>query len=91
MVQDPVVITFDADGRLWVVEMRGFMPTIDGEGENKRGGPRIGTGRYQRRRADGRQYHLPRQPGDATRPALVPGGALVAENGALWLTKEPER
>ena len=34
MVQDPVVITFDADGRLWVVEMRGFMPNIDGKGEN---------------------------------------------------------
>ena len=33
MVQDPVVITFDPDGRLWVVEMRGFMPDIDGKGE----------------------------------------------------------
>lgn len=33
MVQDPVVITFDEDGRLWVVEMRGFMPNIEGEGE----------------------------------------------------------
>jgi hypothetical protein len=33
MVQDPVVITFDGDGRLWVVEMRGFMPDIDGNGE----------------------------------------------------------
>ena len=36
MVQDPVVMTFDEDGRLWVVEMRGFMPTIDGEGEKSR-------------------------------------------------------
>src|SRR5687767_8098328 len=35
MVQDPVVITFDEDGRLWVVEMRGFMTTIDGEGEKE--------------------------------------------------------
>src|ERR1041385_367740 len=33
MIQDPVVITFDEDGRLWVVEMRGFMPDIDGNGE----------------------------------------------------------
>src|SRR5688572_19118696 len=32
MVQDPVVILFDPDGRLWVVEMRGFMPDIDGNG-----------------------------------------------------------
>ena len=35
MVQDPVVITFDEDGRLWVVEMRGFMPDIDGKGERE--------------------------------------------------------
>src|SRR3712207_579830 len=35
MVQDPVVITFDPDGRLWVVEMRGFMPDIEGAGEKE--------------------------------------------------------
>src|SRR4028118_646508 len=35
MVQDPVVLTFDADGRLWVVEMRGFMPNIEGKGEEE--------------------------------------------------------
>jgi hypothetical protein len=34
MVEDPVAMTFDEDGRLWVVEMRGFMPDIDGEGED---------------------------------------------------------
>src|SRR6185295_8134351 len=38
MVQDPVVFAFDEDSRLWVVEMRGFMPDIDGAGENKRVG-----------------------------------------------------
>ena len=35
MVQEPVVITFDEDGRLWVVEMRGFMPTISGRKSNQ--------------------------------------------------------
>jgi glucose/arabinose dehydrogenase len=35
MVQDPVVITFDPDGRLWVVEMRGFMTDIEGKGEKE--------------------------------------------------------
>ena len=34
MVQDPVAMTFDEDGRIWVVEMRGFMPALDGTGEN---------------------------------------------------------
>ena len=38
MVQDPVVIAFDADSKLWVVEMRGFMPDIDGKGEDQRVG-----------------------------------------------------
>ena len=38
LVQDPVVITFDEDNRLWVVEMRGFMPDIDGNGEQDRVG-----------------------------------------------------
>src|SRR5688572_11538847 len=38
MVQDPVVIQFDPEGRLWVVEMRGFMPDIDGKGESERVG-----------------------------------------------------
>ena len=35
MVQDPVIMTFDGDGRLWVVEMRGYMPDIDGVGEDE--------------------------------------------------------
>jgi hypothetical protein len=32
MVEVPTVIQFDPDGRLWVVEMRGFMPNADGLG-----------------------------------------------------------
>src|SRR6266700_627001 len=35
LVFDPVAMAFGADGRLWVVEMRGFMPNIDGKGENE--------------------------------------------------------
>src|SRR5687767_4589031 len=33
LVQDPVAIHFDADGRLWVCEMRGYMPDVDGTNE----------------------------------------------------------
>jgi len=33
LVQDPVAVDFDADGRMWVVEMRGFMPNLAGTGE----------------------------------------------------------
>lgn len=34
LVVDPVQITFDEQGRLWVVEMRGYMPDADGTGEH---------------------------------------------------------
>jgi len=35
MVQAPVAIQFDGQGRLWVVEMRGFMRDIDRKDEKK--------------------------------------------------------
>ena len=34
MVVDPVWMDQDPDGRLWVVEMRGFMPNFEGTGED---------------------------------------------------------
>ena len=33
LVQDPVAVTFGPDGRMWVVEMRGYMKELDGRGE----------------------------------------------------------
>ncbi|MEA2735622.1 MAG: hypothetical protein QOE14_2073, partial [Humisphaera sp.] len=35
MVEHPVFATFDADGRMWVAEMRGYMPNVIGWGEEK--------------------------------------------------------
>lgn len=88
LVQDPVVITFDPDGRLWVVEMRGFMPDIDGQGEKERIG-RVsvledtdGDGQMDASKIYIDSLILPRA------IALVPGGALIAENEALWLTQD---
>src|SRR4051794_37537309 len=34
LVESPVAMAFDADGRLFVVEMRGFMPNAEGRGED---------------------------------------------------------
>lgn len=88
MVQDPVVITFDEDGRLWVVEMRGFMPNIEGEGENKPVG-RISV--LEDTNGDGQMDVSKVYLDSLVMPralALVPGGVLVAENGALWMTKD---
>ncbi|RRB02138.1 DUF7133 domain-containing protein [Larkinella rosea] len=88
MVQDPVVITFDEDGRLWVVEMRGFMPNIDGTGEDKPVG-RISV--LEDTNGDGQMDVSKIYLDSLVMPralALVPGGALVVENGGLWLTKD---
>lgn len=35
MVAHPVAVQFDPDGRMWVVEMRGYMPNLEGIGEDK--------------------------------------------------------
>src|SRR6478752_10361056 len=34
LVEKPVCLDFDAAGRMWVCEMRGFMPDVDGKGES---------------------------------------------------------
>lgn len=52
LVQDPVAIAFGTDGRLWVVEMRGYMADFDGKDEDQPVGrvvvlrDRNGDGRY---------------------------------------------
>lgn len=88
MVQDPVVINFDEDGRLWVVEMRGFMPNVEMEGEDAPVG-RISVLLDQD--TDGRMDSsvvfldslvLPRA------LAFVPGGVLVAEKKPLWFVQD---
>src|SRR5689334_10612471 len=35
LVEHPVAMSFDADGRAWVAEMRGYMPDVEGKGEDK--------------------------------------------------------
>jgi len=34
-VQNPLALRFDGDGRMWVVEMRAYMPNANGEGEEE--------------------------------------------------------
>jgi mono/diheme cytochrome c family protein/glucose/arabinose dehydrogenase len=88
MIQDPVVINFDEEGRLWVVEMRGFMADIKGSGEKEKSG-RVsvledtdGDGRMDKSTIYIDSLIMPRA------LALVRGGALIAENDALWLTED---
>ena len=84
MVEVPTVIQFDPDGRLWVVEMRGFMPNPDGIGETNTNG-RIsiledtnGDGRMDRKKVFLDGLVMPRA------LLLVRDGVLVCEPPQLW-------
>lgn len=88
LVEDPVVCAFDEDGRLWVVEMRAYMPNVDGEQEREPNG-RISV--LEDHDGDGvmdastiylDSLVLPRALGFAA------GGILVVESEALWMTQD---
>ncbi len=88
MVQEPVAIQFDEDGRLWVIEMRGYMTDIEASEEDRPMG-RIsiledenGDGEMDKSTIYLDSLIMPRSLG------LFSGGALVAENNALWVTKD---
>jgi len=88
MVQEPVAIQFDEDGRLWVVEMRGYMTDIEGSDEDKPLGrisileDQDGDGEMDKSTIYLDSLIMPRSLG------LFSGGALVAENNSLWVTKD---
>ena len=88
MVQDPVAVDFDADGRLWVVEMRGYMPDIDGRGEREPvGRVSILTDTNNDGRADKATVFLDQ----LVLPRAIKvcwGGALVAHGEQLWFAKD---
>ncbi len=88
LVFDPVAMAFGADGRLWVVEMRAYMPNVDGTGEDAP----IGTvafledtdrdGRMDKRTEFAGGFVLPRA------VAPIADGVLVAEPPNLWFLKD---
>lgn len=90
LVQDPVAITFDEAGRLWVVEMLGFMQDIDGSGENEPVGrvsilmDEDGDGQMDTSQIFLDSLVLPRA------IAVVNGGALIAENIPLWYVEDTD-
>ena len=90
LVSDPVWIDMDADGRLWVVEMRGFMP--DNEATNERSPVgRITVledtdddGRADRSRVFLDGLVLPRS------VKVLERGVLVVEPPNLWLARDTD-
>lgn len=88
LVRDPVVIQFAPDGKLWVVEMVGYMPNVDGIGEDKPVGTIAtledtnGDGRMDKRTVFADQLVMPRA------ISFVDGGVLVAAPLKLWYMRD---
>ncbi len=88
LVEDPITLDWDEQGRLWVVEMRGFMPNVDGEGEQEPVGRVVvledtdQDGVMDEGTVFMDELVLPRA------LALVDGGALVAEPPNLWFARD---
>ncbi|PSL44931.1 glucose/arabinose dehydrogenase [Chitinophaga niastensis] len=84
MVVAPVAMTFDERGRMWVVEMTGFMPDTAGTGEDKPDGKIViledttGDGVMDKRTVFLDSLVLPRA------VCLVENGVLVATPPQLW-------
>ncbi|MCI0746595.1 MAG: c-type cytochrome [Verrucomicrobia subdivision 3 bacterium] len=88
LVETPVALAFGADGRIWVVEMRGFMPNVDGRGEQEIPG-RIavledtnGDDTMDRKTIFLDNLVMPRA------VALARDGVLVAEPPHLWFCRD---
>lgn len=85
LVEDPVAITWDEAGNLYVVEMRGFMPDAYGHGEDEPVGMIVRLidenrdGIYDKREVLLDSLVLPRA------VAVVNEGLLVGEPPHLWL------
>jgi mono/diheme cytochrome c family protein/glucose/arabinose dehydrogenase len=84
LVTAPVAMTFDPKGRMWVVEMLGYMPDVYGKGEDQPNGKiviledRNGDGVADERKVFLDSLVLPRA------ICLIDGGILVAESPRLW-------
>jgi glucose/arabinose dehydrogenase/mono/diheme cytochrome c family protein len=88
LVRDPVAMTFDPDGRLWVCEMRGFMPDVDATGQKNPVGTVAvledtdGDGVMDKRTVFLDKLVLPRG------LCWTTDGLLVAADGKIWLCRD---
>ena len=71
MIQDPVMIDWDGDGRMWAVEMPGYMPDIEAKGEHDADRQDRGARRHEQRRPHGQAHRVSGWP----RPGALDEGA----------------
>lgn len=90
MVQDPVAFSFDPDGRLYVIELRGFMPTIDPRDEK---GARARIVVLEDKDGDGKMDASTVFLDGLVMPraiCVVRGGVLVADPPNLWFCRDTD-
>jgi mono/diheme cytochrome c family protein/glucose/arabinose dehydrogenase len=88
VVEDPVDISFDADGRMFVCEMRGYMPDTEAKGEDATNG-RVtlledvdGDGTYEKSTVFVDGLVMPRS------VMCVNGGVLVVTPPTVWFCRD---
>ena len=87
MIQDPIAMTFDGRGRIWVVEMQSYMQNLD---ENREGEKISRIVILEDHDGDGRMDHSKVFLDSLVMPralALVEGGVLYAEPPNLWFVE----
>ena len=86
-IEEPVALTWDGNGRMYVVEMRGYMQTMDGVGAKEPVG-RVSC--FEDTNSDGKyDKHTIFVDGLVEPRAVlsVGGGLLVGEPSDLWFLK----
>jgi len=90
MVEEPIALTFDPDGRIYVVELRAYMPDMTGTGELDPIGrivrleSSLGDGHYDKSVTFLDKLVIPRAVG------LAGDGVIVAEPPTVWYCRDTD-